>query len=350
MEAENRNLIAVVGSAGISTEGLGPTELRAAALKANAFLATEYLTHSMQFALRTARERRKADELVHAWGRDGEAAAAPVEVYSVVRPGQRQSKAQKWLNRTGLDTMTRHHADLHDNPSQILNADIADFKTVETKAHKEMKHGPAYLRYARLSGAEQVKDVVKFDRCMSEAEFAKLLQNKNIVIQGAVFGQRGGEREKHGCFGAAAEGHPESREFVQTGSEREAVGVKGELFYEYVDFAEVPTDLDLLSNDTAPFYSQAVARFATRYFSVPYATFIKVAEAMPDPAPSLLFLWSTGASLLFSGAPGFVQLDPALQFLNGCSMVPVQEDAGQHSCRSFCTRMSGSQHPSPSRL
>ena len=70
MEAENRNLIAVVGSAGISTEGLGPTELRAAALKANAFLATEYLTHSMQFALRTARERRKADELVHAWGRD----------------------------------------------------------------------------------------------------------------------------------------------------------------------------------------------------------------------------------------------------------------------------------------
>ena len=82
-------------------------------------------------------------------GRDGEAAAAPVEVYSVVRPGQRQSKAQKWLNRTGLDTMTRHHADLHDNPSQILNADIADFKTVETKAHKEKsKQGP-HTRRAR---------------------------------------------------------------------------------------------------------------------------------------------------------------------------------------------------------
>ena len=122
MEAENRNLIAVVGSAGISTEGLGPTELRAAALKANAFLATEYLTHSMQFALRTARERRKADELVHAWGRDGEAAAAPVEVYSVVRPGQRQSKAQKWLNRTGLGiqrfpTSWRHT--VRDSPTSL---------------------------------------------------------------------------------------------------------------------------------------------------------------------------------------------------------------------------------------
>lgn len=52
--------------------------------------------------------------------------------------------------------------------------------------------------------------------------------------------------------------------------------------------------MDFLSEETFAFYSHGVTQNATRYFSVPYKTFINLAQGMPDPAPNLLFVWSTG--------------------------------------------------------
>lgn len=57
---------------------------------------------------------------------------------------------------------------------------------------------------------------------------------------------------------------------------------------------QLPPKVDFLSEETFAFYSHGITQNATRYFSVPFKTFLDLAQAMPDPAPNLLFVWSTG--------------------------------------------------------
>jgi hypothetical protein len=57
---------------------------------------------------------------------------------------------------------------------------------------------------------------------------------------------------------------------------------------------QLPAKVDHLSEETFAFYSHGITQNAIRYLSVPYATFLELAQVMPDPAPKLLFVWSTG--------------------------------------------------------
>jgi len=281
--------------------------------QAQKFLASEYGMSNMQFALRTARARQAAENTIQSWvDSSPQANKGMIEVFSVVRPGQKLSKAQKWLNKTRPTAHALHHALLHENPDQILTANLSHDKTRPSQ-HQHLQHGPAYLKMAGLSGQEDVNDMAKFDGYMSEQDFVQLLTNKQVLLhapQSSSPAQSSSPcgllqssspaqtAEEAASAASAASAAAEDGKQEDGKQEPKYLGIEANQrtssYWEYVDFVEVPANLDVLSEDTAAFYSQAISQNASRWFSVPYQTFIKIANSMPDPAPKILFVWSTG--------------------------------------------------------
>ena len=64
--------------------------------------------HGMNFSIKAARQLKKVDNTVDAWTGDAglQDTTGMIEVFTVNRPGQKQSKAQKWLNKAAQNTST----------------------------------------------------------------------------------------------------------------------------------------------------------------------------------------------------------------------------------------------------